>query len=110
MQTALIIVLSVANAWQIFSPSILNKRRESDRTDDRLISLLKASQEALEKRVAELEVLNKANEIKISELENSNRIMTKILQGRDESVVEFHKQGFEAFKIIHELKGAISKS
>lgn len=104
METTLIVILALANMWQIFAPSILSKRKEADNLDDKVVRLLKENIAALEKKVGELENEQKKNSKEIETLTASNKLLTAILQGRDEKTQKFQDEGFKAIQTITEIQ------
>ncbi len=117
MQTVLIVFLTLANGWQIFSPSILKnrkevdtKREEADRVDERIVNLYKNNIEALEKKLKELQTAQEENAKEIVRLTIANSLMTALLQGRDEKTQKFQDEGFVAMKRLMEVEAFLREN
>jgi len=90
----------------------VRRERDSDanKTDDRLISLLKSSVEALERKVADLETLQQQNQVKLEELETRNKILEQVFQGKDAQTQEFYRRGFQEMDKTEQLIMITSKT
>ena len=64
------------------------RKKEVDKTDDRLITLLKDQVNALERKVENQSVKIKKTEKQIKALQVENEILRNVLQGRDEAALE----------------------
>lgn len=78
-----ILIVGVFGGMYLFSKSLKLRRKETDESDTRLVSLLKDTVDELERKVDNLTAQQKTNVEEIQELKNANEIMTKIFQGRD---------------------------
>lgn len=83
------------------------RRKEADTIDDRLITLLKSTVDALERRVKDLEESQRQATIEMAKLRTENEVMTKLLQGRDSATIDYQKKGVEAIEMI---KGTLAIS
>lgn len=108
-----IVALAMVGIFAVYGLFIKQKKEtheEGDKADDRLISLLKGTVEALEKKVATLEGLQKINSQEIEELKTENEVMRKILQGKDIATLEYQKQGLQAMKDLKETLAFVSSN
>lgn len=110
METALVVINALALLYVMFDKTIRSKKTESDKVDDRLITLLRNSVETLEKRVKELELAHGINVKEIQDLRTANDTLTKILQGRDEKTQKFQEEGFKAMERLSEIQEFLKKS
>lgn len=62
----------------------------------KLINILKTTVDQQTVKINELTTTVARNESDILDLKKSNEVMTKVLQGRDETTQEFYRQGFHA--------------
>lgn len=83
---------------------------KKDNEDDRLIKILEGTVTALEQKVDNQkkehdEILTKLTKeikeltVKVTDLENENETLVKVLQGRDEKTQEFYKKAFDAIEV-----------
>lgn len=79
------------------------KQEAQDKGEDRLITILEKTVKELETKVnkqsADIETLGK----RITELEEENKTLVKVLQGRDEQTQKFYEKGFEAMNKMDKM-------
>lgn len=75
-----------------------------DHSEDRLVDILKKTVAELEKKVNQQTIDIASLTKKIDNLEHENETVIKVLQGRDEQTQEYFKQGFQAMKVISDIR------
>ncbi len=81
---------------------------KKDNADDRLITILKETVDALEVKVNKQSEDIEALTRKVDELEKENGTLIEVLQGRDKNTLEFQKQMLDTVRISMETNN-ISK-
>lgn len=104
METAALVIVSVANLGMLLAPSLRKKREDADSIDDKVVKLLKENIAALEKKLLGIEEEQKTSRDELASLRASNSLMTQILQGRDEKTQRFQDEGFRAMAKLIEVE------
>lgn len=98
-----VVVLGVSAGLYMLDGFRDKKKKTSDATDDRLITLLQTTVTELEKKVnkqsTDIESLTK----KVTALERENETLVKVLQGRDAQTQKFYEQGFDSMAKTTEI-------
>jgi len=102
----LIIVGAVA-VWGVIDKTMRDRRKEALEAADGLINTLKEQIETLTGRVDDLEEEQELHIKQLTELKATNELLTKILQGRDETTLAFQRQMLEAVKIGSETNSIV---
>lgn len=101
-------ILSVAVFGGLYVVGLWKGKKDNE--DDRLIKILEGTVNALEQKVDSQkrehdDILTKLTKeikdltVKVTDLENENETLVKVLQGRDEKTQEFYKKAFEAIEV-----------
>lgn len=97
-----IAVFGIFAVAAIFGKGFRQVKDESDRADDRLINLLRSTVDTLDRKVKVLEEEQSKTRLELTRLRTENETMSKILQGRDTSTVEYQKASYESMKLLAE--------
>ncbi len=76
--------------------------KQRDGVDDRLITLLKETVDALDEKVNKQSKDIEELTTKVNDLEKENGTLIEILQGRDKNTLEFQKQMLETMRVVME--------
>lgn len=93
-------IMGVFAALNIFDKTRTAKVQIQNQADDRLIDILQKSIAALETRLAEAERSVKQFEIDMGKLLSENKVLTRVLQGRDDQMQEFIQRGFKTMDVV----------
>ena len=96
--------------WGIIDKTVRDRRKDALEAADSLIHTLNERIDGLETRINDLEEERDAQATQITELKATNELLTKILQGRDESTLAFQREVLAAVKIGVETNGIVKKT
>ena len=101
-------VFGAVAVYGLFDKRSIERKKEVDGSEDRLIDIL-------QKTVKELEVkVNKQSEdieelsLEVEELRKENKKYIEIFQGRDEETKKFYEQAFESMKLARDTHDAVT--
>ena len=103
-------IMGVFAALNIFDKTRTAKAQTQNMADDRLIDILQKSISALETRLADAERSVKQFEIDMGKLLSENKVLTRVLQGRDDQMQEFITRGFQAMEVIPNIMQAATQT
>jgi hypothetical protein len=98
-----IAVFTILNLWGQYKSG---RRKEISAEAEDLIKILQGTVDALETKTKKLEEDSHARNETMAAVSKENEVLTKILQGRDTTTLEFQRQGIEAFALMkstHEI-------
>lgn len=99
-------ILTVAIIGIFYLLGLWKKQKDND--DDRLIKILQATVEELDKKVNQQDTDIKALTKEVEQLKRDNENYIRIFQGRDKETQEFYKQGFDAIKLARETHDVVT--
>lgn len=108
-----VVVTGLLYILGIYSKQKLERKKEEDAGDDRLIKLLQTTVTELEKKVNQQTLDIEELSTEVAELRKENKIYIDIFQGRDGDTKEFYKKAYEAIEIArqtHDLMGTVAES
>lgn len=83
----------------IYSKQKIERQKEEDAGDDRLINLLQSTVKELEKKVTQQTIDIERLSVEVHQLKEDNKKYIDIFQGRDSATQEFYKKAYEAIEI-----------
>lgn len=104
-QVAGFIGLAVGGGLAIIYFFDINLRRRqqfNDKTEERVIDLLKEQVNVLERKVNDQEDQIKSLAVKVDTLTKENHLLRDVLQGRDKDTQAYQAEGRRAFKVADE--------
>lgn len=89
---------------------------EAEKTETKVISLLKDQVSVLERKVEEQATILAETAKKLDELAKENKVLRDVLQGRDKTMLEYQeagrdamRKGEEIYKMVQEIKVTVEK-
>lgn len=89
--------------FTLFDKGLSKKREESEKVSNRLVDYLQTTVQSLDTEVKSLKTQQQENIVKLTKVTSENELLTKLVQGRDETTQQFQKQGFEAIRRSEEI-------
>lgn len=110
------VVFGVIAIYGIFDKRRKETEDAANKSEDRVIFLLKEQVNVLEKKVEEQAHLLDQTAKKLDLLVNENKTLRDILQGRDKTTIDYQKAGREAmargeeiYHIVQEIKKTVDR-
>lgn len=89
---------------------------EAEKTETKVINLLKDQVSVLERKVEEQATILAETAKKLDELAKENKVLRDVLQGRDKTMLEYQeagrdamRKGEEIYKMVQEIKVTVEK-
>lgn len=117
-QEVAIVVIGIASAIYLIQQFLSSRKRDTDQADLKLVTILQGTVDALEKKVKDMEKDQGLLKRDLLKIQTENELMTKILQGRDDSSLRIHQDTTRALNensqvlknlcVVLEKHGALS--
>ncbi len=93
--------------FTIFDKGLSKRREESEKVSNRLVDYLQTTVNSLDTEMKSLKTQQQENILKLTKVTSENELLTKLVQGRDETTQQFQREGFEAIKRSEEILATV---